>query len=434
MGRSGQYDAPRPSGQQRAAATNDPGGRSDSAAVRRNNLSLVLRRLHDHGPRSRAAIAAETALNKATVSSLVGELMARGLIRETGRRVEGVVGRPAQLIELDGAGLGVLGLEVNVDYLATYATDLAGRVLVDRRVSFDAVAVTPAVVLRRLAGMGRSALAAMSRAGARPIGVTVAVPGLVDVAAGQVVLAPNLHWSDVPVGAQIAAALGVDDVPVRVENEANLAALAEYWQGAEAGTSHLVYVSGEIGVGGGVIVDRRLLRGADGFSGEVGHMPVDPAGTRCGCGRVGCWETTIGFARLIALAGGDRPIDPSRDPEERLAEVVTRAAAGDARAAGAFDEVGRWLAVGAAILVNLFNPKALVLGGYFARAADRIVPIVTRELTRLALAGDAAGCRVTASALGFDAAVRGAAGLVVEQVLDNPAAVSSSTGATSQSA
>ncbi len=434
MDRSGHRDAHRSSGPPRSVAAYDVGRPSDSAAVRRHNLSLVLRRLHDHGPRSRATIAAETALNKATVSSLVGELVARGLVRETGRRVEGAVGRPAQLIELDGAGLGVLGLEVNVDYLASYATDLAGRVLVDRRVSFDAVGVTPAVALRRLAGMGRSALATMSRAGARPIGVTVAVPGLVDVADGQVVLAPNLRWSDVAVGTRIAAGLGVDDLPVRVENEANLAALAEYWQGAEAGTSHLVYVSGEVGIGGGVIVDRRLLRGADGFSGEVGHMPVDPAGARCGCGRVGCWETTIGFARLIALAGGDNPVDPSRDPEDRLAGVVARAAAGDRQAVGAFADVGGWLAVGAAILVNLFNPKALVLGGYFARTADWIVPTVQRELSRLALAGDAAGCRVTASALGFDAAVRGAAGLVVEQVLDNPADVASSTGATSRTA
>ena len=121
-----------------------------------------------------------------------------------------------------------------------------------------------------------------------------------------VALAPNLGWRDVPLARRLSTALDPWSVPVSVDNDANLAALAEYTSGVAAGTPDLVYLTGEVGVGGGIIVDGRLLRGADGFSGEVGHLPVDPGGTRCGCGRYGCWETKVGLAALVRMATPDQ--------------------------------------------------------------------------------------------------------------------------------
>jgi predicted NBD/HSP70 family sugar kinase len=394
-------------------------------SVRRNNLSLVLRHLRDQGSRSRADIAAETKLNKATVSSLIAELQQRGLVREAGIRQEGGIGRPARIVELAGAGVGALGLEVNADYVAAYACDLSGRVLVDRRESFDAMTASRDEAVARLTATARDALAGMARAGARPAGITVAVPGLVDVPRGRVLFAPNLHWRDVPLAELLAAALDTPYAPIRIDNDANLGALAEFWTGAAAGTADLVYVTGEVGIGGGIIVDGHLLRGADGFSGEVGHLLVDSGGQECGCGRTGCWETKVGLAALVQQAAPDLAYGtgPTRDPDERLATVLSRADAGDRRTSAALAEVGRWLGLGASILVNLFNPRVIVMGGYFARLLPYVQPTVDGELERLVLAGPAAGCTVVASTLGFGAAVRGGAGVAVEAVLNDPTTV-----------
>lgn len=397
---------------------------SDQSSVRRGNLAAVLRRLRDAGPTSRADLALVTGLTKATVSSLVGELTERGLVRETGERHAGPIGRPARIVALDGAGVGALGLEVNVDYVAAYGTDLAGRVLTDRRVPADVMGSDPEQALDLLAEVAGAALADLTAAGATVAGIGVAVPGLVDAAAGTVLFAPNLGWRGVPVAARLAG-IGV---PVVVDNDANLSALAELRHGGHD-SRDLIYLTGEVGVGGGVVVDGVLLRGADGFGGEVGHIVVDPAaGELCGCGRTGCWETKVGLAPLVRQALPDLPYLPVRDPEDRVTELLRRAAAGDARTLNALAEVGRWLGIGASILVNLVDPRLIVLGGYFARVAPYLLDVAELELARHSVAaavhpGAEPRVRVVPSALGFTAAARGGAAVAVDAVLADPTRV-----------
>jgi predicted NBD/HSP70 family sugar kinase len=404
---------------------------ADQATVRRSNLALVLGRLREAGQRSRADLATDTKLNKATVSSLVAELTRRGLVRETGIRSDGAVGRPARILAVDGAAVGTLGLEANADYIAAHGTDLAGRVLVNRRDSVDLMGATADRALDLLARLAAEALAAMAAAGARVAGIGIAIPGLVDAADGAVLLAPNLGWRDVPVAARLAAALDLGPaVSVLVDNDANLSALAEYRLGSEAGTRDLVYLTGEVGVGGGVIVDGRLLRGSDGFGGEVGHMAVDPAGgVLCGCGRIGCWETKVGLAALVRHAMPDAPYRVGRsvrDPEDRVAEILQRALAGDARTLNTLEEIGRWLGIGASILVNLVNPRSIVFGGYFAPLWPYLLDPAERELARHAIApvGEAARrVRMVPSTLGFTAAVRGGAAVAIDAVFADPTRV-----------
>jgi predicted NBD/HSP70 family sugar kinase len=404
---------------------------ADQATVRRSNLALVLGRLREAGPRSRADLAIETKLNKATVSSLVAELTSRGLVRETGLRSDGAVGRPARILTLDGSTVGTLGLEANVDYIAAHGIDLSGRVLVNRRDGVDLVSASADEALDRLARLATEALATMAAAGARVAGIGVAIPGLVDAADGAVLVAPNLGWRDVPVAVRLAAALDLGPaVNVLVDNDANLSALAEYRLGIEAGTADLVYLTGEVGVGGGVIVDGRLLRGADGFGGEVGHLAVDPAsGMPCGCGRLGCWETKVGLAALVRRAMPDsayRIGSAVRDPADRVAEVLQRAQAGDPRTLNALEETGRWLGIGASILVNIVNPKAIVFGGYFAPLWTYLLDPAERELSRHAItpAGEAARrVRMVPSNLGFTAAVRGGAAVAIDAVFADPTRV-----------
>src|SRR3712207_3007526 len=292
---------------------------ADQATVRRSNLGLVLRHLRDHGPRSRARIAQETGLNKATVSSLVAELAERGLVSAGEADRAGSVGRPGLIVHLDGRCVCGIGVELNVDYAAALVLDLRGEVLFEHRLALDIPPPRAGSTLDAVAGLVREAVAAAADAGATPAGLTVAVAGLVRSVDGVVTLAPNIGWQDVAVLDGLRDRLRVD-FPIRVENDANLSAIAEWAMGAEARTPDLVYLTGEVGVGGGVIVAGRLLRGAGGLSGEVGHTSLGDPDVVCGCGRRGCWETGVGPAALPRAAAdpGDPVRDPGRDLEARL--------------------------------------------------------------------------------------------------------------------
>ncbi|WUJ70657.1 ROK family transcriptional regulator [Kribbella soli] len=405
-----------------------PGSRgvaADHVSLRRNNLSVVLRHVRDLGPRSRARIADETGLNKATVSSLVAELVERGLLREGSADSSRALGRPGLLVELDGSGVCGVGAEINVDYLAVAALDLAGNVVHDKRVPVDVAHLDPGTTLDRFADLVQEAVAAVEARGGQLAGVTLAVPGLVQGETGELKLAPNLGWGELSVAQEMRSRLGQPTYPLHVDNEANLAALAAYadLRRTEDEPVHdLVLLTGAVGVGGGVVAGGQLLRGGHGYSGEVGHMPVAPPGRTCGCGRTGCWETVVGLTALLHKATDrDDPVrDPSLDVEQRLAGITRRAEAGEARTLSALKDVGTWLGIGGAILVNILNPDVLVLGGYFAVLGPWLKEPLEKAIRERVIAPDGGGCRVVRSELGFAAAVRGGAQISLDQVFVEP--------------
>jgi predicted NBD/HSP70 family sugar kinase len=401
---------------------------ADQATVRRSNLGLVLRHLRDAGSRSRARIAQETGLNKATVSSLVAELTDRGLVSAGDVDRAGSVGRPGLIVHLDGATVCGIGVELNVDYAATLVLDLRGRVLFEHRIALDVPALGPDKTLDAVAELVAEAVEAAHARGAAPVGLTVAVPGLVRSLDGVATYAPNIGWRDVAVLDGLRARTGTD-YPIRVENDANLSAIAEWVMGQEARTSDLVYLTGEVGVGGGVIVGGQLLRGVGGLSGEVGHTALGDPDVVCGCGRRGCWETAVGLSALLREAADpDDPVhDPARDLETRLAEIAARADAGDARTLAALEKVGTNLGTGAAVLINLFNPGVIILGGYFGILGRFLTEPMTAELNKRVFGPELAGARVVLSTLGFTAAVRGGAHVALESVFDDPTLVPTGT-------
>lgn len=405
--------------------------RADQVMVRRSNLSLVLRRLRAAGRRSRARLADDTGLNKATVSSLVAELVARGLVAEGSLERAGAVGRPGLMVEVDGRSVCGIGLELNVDYVAALVLDLRGDVLFERRVALDVPRLGPEGTLDAVTDLVDEAVGVAAERGAVPVGVTLAVPGLVQTTEGILDSAPNLGWRRIAVVDAMTERLRRPPYPIRVDNDANLSALAEWAMGSEAGTPDLVYLTGEVGVGVGIVVAGRLLRGAAGLSGEVGHLPLDPSGHLCGCGRRGCWETMVGLGALLrAAAAADDPVrDPALDLEGRLAEVARRADVGDSRTLAALSQVGVGLGLGASILVNLVNPQVLVLGGYFAVLGPHLMEPLMAELRERVVGPDTAGARVVLSTLGFTAAVRGGAHVALEAVLDDPTLVPVGSGA-----
>ena len=380
---------------------------ANQRSVRRHNLGVVLRHVAEHGARSRAAIALETGLNKTTVSSLVGELLEFGLVRETEAELRGTVGRPALPVELGGRRVVGLGLELGVDFLAVRAADLAGHERHRAHVAVDNRGRAAGDVLGELGDLAAAALSALAERDLVTAGAVVALPGLVD-STGRLLVAPNLGWT----GVAVSERLGGPPFPLSAENEANLAALAELWEGAGRRFRDFIYVSGELGVGAGIIVGGELFRGAHGFGGELGHTTVDPEGEVCACGNRGCLETRVALGALLRAAG--------LEPGAGVARLAERAEAGDERALSVLGEAGHWLGMGVASAANLLNPRGIVVGGYFATLAPWLLPGLEEELTARVLSSEWDATGVVISELGAEAAVRGASGFALRRVFADP--------------
>ena len=386
-----------------------------SETVRRANLSAIARELHGRGAVSRSELVARTGLTRSAIRGLIGEFVAANLVTEERAAPDGLPGRPSPVVRATPDAAVVLALEIAVDSLAAALVGLDGEAIeavrVDRRrgkSSIDEVTADLVDLMRQLRRLRR----------VRPalVGVGVAVVGVVRREDGLVSTAPNLGWRNVPLGERLAAALDLG-VKVHVGNEADLGALVELRRGAARGADDVLFIAGEVGVGGGIVVAGQPLSGAAGYAGEIGHMAINPDGRPCRCGSVGCWETEIGEEALLRLAG--RQADGGRAAVDA---VIDAAADGEARAIGALAEIGRWLGVGIAGLVNVLNPRVVVLGGMFSRLYPFIAGPVEEQLDRCALAAPRANVRLAPAALGIDAPLLGAAELAFEPFLANPAA------------
>ncbi|WP_217710540.1 ROK family transcriptional regulator [Streptomyces sp. NA04227] len=390
--------------------------------MRRTNLGLLLQLLRDHGARSRSTIATESGLPKATVSSLIGELVERGLVREGEADRSKGVGRPGQTVGLDGTTICALGLEIDADYIGVLALDLQGTEIHRGRVALDIRGLSAETALGTVANVIRDGLAAVEAHGVRAVGICLATPGVVDAGKGTVVFAPNIGWRDVPVRAWLRERLGPGVPEVEVDNDARLATVAEHAQLASQGVTDLLLLTGEAGVAGGVITNGKLLRGHAGLAGEIGHAALGPSDEPCPCGRKGCWETMVGLGALLRrVADADDPVrDASRDVEERMAEVMRRAQDGDARTLGALDDIALSLAHGVSVLADILNPQVIALGGYFAYFGDYFVPAVEERLGSRKMLASFPQTEVTRSRLGFSAAAFGAAQFALDAVFQDP--------------
>lgn len=383
-----------------------------SETVRRANLGAIVRELYARGPLSRSELVRRTGLTRSAIRVLTGQLTAAGFVAEGQAPPLGVPGRPSHLVRLVPGGALVLALEIAVDSSAAAVVGLDGSV--DGWVRRErAVGVDPTERAHGLAALAARVLG--DRTVDDVVGIAVAVPGVVRRRDGFVSMAPNLRWRDVPFGEMTAGALGTT-VPVAVANEADLAALAELRRGAARGESDVVLVSGAIGVGGGLVAGGRPLLGAAGYGGEIGHMPVLPAGAPCRCGSIGCWETVVGLEAILARAG--------REPDGGLVALdgmLRDAASGLPAARAAVEETGEWLGIGLAGLVNLLNPRLVVLGGVFETLFPFVAERIDAELDRRVLPAPRALVRVVPAKLGADAPLRGAAELAFEALLEDPA-------------
>lgn len=378
-----------------------------------------------NGPRSRAGIAEVVGLTRSTMSSLVGELIARGLLLERELERVGTAGRPGRLVALSDTTVVALGLEINVDYLAACVLDLKGNVRYEQFLRHENREIPVQVVLDALTELGRRALDSVEGEGLIPVGTTIAVPGPVDVATGLLLFAPNLGWGRMSLEAEMGCRLGRPHQYVTVENEANLAALGELWQGHGPKLGDFIYVYGNIGVGGALVVDGELLRSGSGLGGEPGHITVDPDGPPCHCGSRGCLELTAGLEALLRAAGLEATVGTSIAlPDGGVSLIVKSARRGDAATLTALAEAGRALGLACAAAVNLFAPNTVVLGGIYAPLFPWLSGPLRGELEKRAFLTRYYDLAVVRSELGASAAVRGAASLALRAVCADPLLVS----------
>ena len=380
-------------------------------------LARVLRALHTRGTLTRSDIGAITGLNRSTVASIVSDMAALGVVEEGAGSIGGV-GRPSLTVRAVPDSFAVIGWDVRVDRSSALAMGFGGEVLHrwskdHRRGSTDTFEVAARIVT------GSTEIVESLSERIRWVGMGLAMPGVIDPVGDPprsvVHRAPSLGWVDVSFGEVLRAGLSERfgaQFPVLLGNDANLGAMAEWTRGAGRGSRCMVFVSGDVGIGGGIVLEGELLTGAMGFAGEIGHIRFDSSGAPCRCGAVGCWETLIGAETIVRAAG--------RDPANTSPEDIYAAAReGDERARESTVEAARAVGQGLATIVNVINPDTVVLAGHLESLLEEYHHTVMEEL-RFTLSRQTTDIRLVTPAFGSESIVIGAAELAFEPVLNNP--------------
>ena len=363
--------------------------------------------MHLEGPLSRAALTESTGLNRSTIADLVGELVRAGLVEERAPDPSRRVGRPSPVVAVDSR---VLAIAVNpeVDALTVAAVGLDRSIPVRERIELDHLISpdeTAALVASRI-----DAWRAGPLAGARIVGVGLAVPGLVRAVDGLVRNAPHLNWIDAPIRDLVERATGL---PATVGNDATLGAVAEHLYGAARGIDDVVYLNGGAsGIGGGLIVHGMPVGGAGGYAGEFGQNRPGIASDRDRRARDGVLEDEVSRARLLAVVRR-----PSAD-EPTLAALLAASASPDAIA-----ELARQrgiLATALANAVNVLNPSVVVLGGFLATIAERDLEGLSAAVGKLAMPASMEGLDIRVAVLAEDRLLIGAAEAAFADVLADP--------------
>jgi glucokinase-like ROK family protein len=391
---------------------------ANHADMRNMNRSTVIEQIKKEKLLSRSDIAANTGLNRATVSSIVDDLIRDGIVIEANLQ-DSKGGRPGKNLKLNAQGGYVIGIDIEVGFISIIATDLTAQVLFKREIP-----LTPPQTFIEIMSQAEKlideALAHGHALNIRPIGIGVAIPGTVDSKEGRVALAPNLGWKDIQLRLILAQRFGL---PIYVENDANYGAFGEYYFGSGKACSSLIYISTGIGLGGGIILDGKLFEGADGYAGEIGHTVIDLNGQLCACGKHGCWET---FVNEIAICQYIKDQVAASQSASMLAycsgsldkltfgNIVSAARQGEPVAVDTLEHLGYFLGLGIANMVNIFNPEMVVIGGVYSTAYPLMKATIEQTVVENILKPLSKTVKVLPAECGTEAVLMGAVATVIE--------------------
>jgi predicted NBD/HSP70 family sugar kinase len=370
----------------------------DQALIKRINTAIVLESILRGSPLSRAQISESSGLNKATVSSLVQDLIDSSLVREIGRG-ESSGGRKPVMLEFIATSGYAIGIDLGVNYIRGVLTDLQGTIIAEKTSTLRHSKPEP--VVEELCRCIAALIAEAPKCPYGIVGIGVGVPGLVDDA-GSLLFAPNLKWRDVPLKRLLSEHFSL---PVTIDNEANAGALGEQKYGAGRQISNLVYVSVGMGIGTGLILHKSLYKGASGFSGEMGHLSVEAHGKPCSCGNQGCWEMYASEQALLERAGSLGFDD--------LETLLAAAASGRADVLELFHSIGEYLGIGIANIVNVFNPDAVIIGNRMSQARPWLEDKLRRTVVQRALGFHLRNVHLLFAELGERSAMMGAAEMAI---------------------
>ncbi|OLS40111.1 ROK family protein [Bacillus sp. MRMR6] len=369
--------------------------------VKKNNKALVLQYIIEKEPISRAEIAQSSGLHKATVSSLVNELLEEELIFESGPG-ESSGGRRPVILHFNKTAGYAIGIDIGVNYVLCVLTDLKGRIVIEKN---QVVQRTPyPSIMSIVKSMVQSLKEEMPSSRYGIVGIGVGVPGIVNKE-GTVLLAPNLGWTNIQLKKDLEELFLV---PVMIENEANAGVIGEQQFGAGQDFDNVIYVSAGIGIGVGIILNKELYQGKNGFSGEMGHMVIDLDGKPCSCGSRGCWEAYASEHALLELANVDTA---------SLETLVELAEGSDHTALGHFKEIGRYLGFGINNIINTFNPDQVIIGNRLALAQKWIEEPIRTTISNHTLTHHQKDLKIHFSKLGKYSTALGVSAFAVESFI-----------------
>jgi predicted NBD/HSP70 family sugar kinase len=371
--------------------------------VKKNNKSLVLNMVMEHDPISRADIAQVTGLNKATVSSLINELLEEELVYESGAGESSGGRRPVILYFNKAAGFSI-GIDIGVNYILSVLTNLKGEIVIEK--TEQIVDAAYSVVMEQVKKMIRSIINEMPYSKYGIVGLAIGVPGIVDKE-GNILRAPNLGWKNINLKEEIEAEF---NIPVCVENEANAGAYGEKQFGVGQNSENLLYVSAGIGIGVGIILDGELYKGESGFSGELGHMIISINGKPCRCGSKGCWEVYASENALLSMTNED---------DATLESLIQLAEENDQNTIKLFEELGQYLGYGINNIINSFNPGQVIIGNRLAKAQKWIEPAILNTVESSTLSYNQGDFKLLFSKLSTRATALGVAAFAIENFIKN---------------
>ncbi|MEW9052868.1 MAG: ROK family protein [Neobacillus sp.] len=368
--------------------------------VKKNNKALVMQLIMEKSPISRADISQISGLHKTTVSSLVNELIEEELIFESGPGESSGGRRPVILHFNKDAGY-TIGIDIGVNYVLCLLTDLNGRILFEK---MEFVNRTPyPTILSKVQNTVTAMLEELPKSRYGIIGIGVGVPGIVNKQ-GSILLAPNLGWSNIDLKKDLE---DLFQVPVSIENEANAGAFGEQQFGAGQESENIIYISAGIGIGVGIIVNKELYQGKNGYSGEIGHMIINFNGKPCSCGSRGCWETYASENALLELA-----------ETESLESLIKSAENNNETAHKLFMEIGTYLGFGINNIINTFNPEQVIIGNRLALARHWIELPIRKTIESHTLTHHQKEMHLDFSQLGKYSTALGVSAFVVERFIN----------------